>query len=701
MVQRLPVCLLIVSTFTAGKIAGQNVAINITGNAAAATNMLEVTQSSTAANMVALYAIHNGANAAGQTGYGFQAIKTGAAGNNVAGYFSASGGANNYAIIVPSTGGRVGFGTSTPESILHIENGEAKITSYDNDAAISATRPAWQFGASGPGFTIRNTSDFAVFSDKLFIDYLGNVGIGITGPLEKLHIVGNTRISTLAGTGTRVVQADANGTMLPLAAGTATQVMLGTGVWGSVPGGSGNYIQNQYASAQTADYWISGESRTGSWFRNSASGTGLYNQANNAGIYSPSASLMSTYANSNFRIEGNLLIGNQGSASSYGSLTLRGEKNSWSGLSFQNSAGTLLGTFMVASNVHGFYNNTDNGWNYYWNGGAMQILNGYSPTNNVIRMTPNLHFNAVAGSAVILNWDNGAVAAATKQLRVGNGASTDVFDVYAHGGFAAGYGATAPPTGGAIISGNVGIGTSAPAYKLDMEVLASTTPGDSMYGMRLTDGTRYMIFHPGTVGAQSWNNIMKTHDNAIVYQPGGGFTIAPWTGGPSGLRIEGNSGLVGIGVHYLTAYSYKLQVNGTTACSGNVWSSDRRLKKNIQELKLEGLDIVKKLNPVTYEWNEVQDIGMEGTQMGFIAQQIEEFLPNMVLTAKDGTKGVKYIEMLPILVKAIQEQQKIIDKQQSGMEAIKLENQQMKAEVTELKNSMELLLKQAGAKAEK
>ena len=76
-------------------VSAQNIAVNTSGNAALSTNMLEVTQSSTAAYMVALYAINNAANAAGDTGYAFKALKTGATGSNVAGYFSATGGANN------------------------------------------------------------------------------------------------------------------------------------------------------------------------------------------------------------------------------------------------------------------------------------------------------------------------------------------------------------------------------------------------------------------------------------------------------------------------------------------------------------------------------------------------------------------------------------------------------------------------------
>ncbi len=58
--------------------------------------------------------------------------------------------------------------------------------------------------------------------------YAQNVGIGTDMPAEKLHIEGKVRVDSLAGTGTRVVGADAEGTMQQIAPGANGEVITQT-----------------------------------------------------------------------------------------------------------------------------------------------------------------------------------------------------------------------------------------------------------------------------------------------------------------------------------------------------------------------------------------------------------------------------------------------------------------------------------------
>jgi hypothetical protein len=60
-------------------------------------------------------------------------------------------------------------------------------------------------------------------------------------------------------------------------------------------------------------------------------------------------------------------------------------------------------------------------------------------------------------------------------------------------------------------------------------------------------------------------------------------------------------------------------------------------------------------------------------QMGFIAQELEKVLPNSVQTDKsaDAIKSVDYISIIPVLTKALQEQQALIAKQQQEIDELK------------------------------
>jgi hypothetical protein len=141
------------STLIIFKGNAQNIAVNTSGTAAASTNMFEVTQTSTAANMVAIYAIHSGATAG--TGYGLYSTKTGASTTNIGGYFNASGATNNYALIVPSGGGSVGIGTTAPASTLDVQGSLGfKTTSISGATTLDQTHNVVLATAGAGGFTI-------------------------------------------------------------------------------------------------------------------------------------------------------------------------------------------------------------------------------------------------------------------------------------------------------------------------------------------------------------------------------------------------------------------------------------------------------------------------------------------------------------------------------------------------------------------
>ena len=103
--------------------------------------------------------------------------------------------------------------------------------------------------------------------------------------------------------------------------------------------------------------------------------------------------------------------------------------------------------------------------------------------------------------------------------------------------------------------------------------------------------------------------------------------------------------------------------NDVIAFSSTI-SSDRKLKENIQPIE-GGLNKILKLKGVSFDW---KDEKRDKNQLGFIAQDVEEVLPELVkevetLGTEDEThKVVNYDGVIPVLVEAIKMQQKQIDR---------------------------------------
>ncbi len=108
---------------------------------------------------------------------------------------------------------------------------------------------------------------------------------------------------------------------------------------------------------------------------------------------------------------------------------------------------------------------------------------------------------------------------------------------------------------------------------------------------------------------------------------------------------------------------------------GGVWSdggfsspSDLRLKHSVRDLQ-SALTTVMALRPVRYEYNE-----RPGEHIGLIAQEVQEVLPELVTVDPVGEQGMlslNYDELIPVLIKAIQEQQVQIAAQQAEIDALR------------------------------
>jgi hypothetical protein len=108
--------------------------------------------------------------------------------------------------------------------------------------------------------------------------------------------------------------------------------------------------------------------------------------------------------------------------------------------------------------------------------------------------------------------------------------------------------------------------------------------------------------------------------------------------------------------------AYNLQVNGTGVWGAGAYvnGSDSRIKEDIQPLA-SGLDVVGKLNPVTYKYKETWSSD-QSIQSGFIAQELLTALDGQIyvngVVQQGGAEGyysVAYQNLIAVLTKAIQE----------------------------------------------
>lgn len=92
-------------------------------------------------------------------------------------------------------------------------------------------------------------------------------------------------------------------------------------------------------------------------------------------------------------------------------------------------------------------------------------------------------------------------------------------------------------------------------------------------------------------------------------------------------------------------------------------TSDATLKTNIHNLE-SVLNRVRNLRPAKYHFADSKELHIT---TGLIAQEVEAVFPDQVVV-KNGLMGINYSEFTIIAIKAIQEQQEIIDNQQKTLE---------------------------------
>jgi polyhydroxyalkanoate synthesis regulator phasin len=139
------------------------------------------------------------------------------------------------------------------------------------------------------------------------------------------------------------------------------------------------------------------------------------------------------------------------------------------------------------------------------------------------------------------------------------------------------------------------------------------------------------------------------------------------------------------------------------ATVGAINTSDARDKENITDLNY-GLKEVMKLRPVSFNWKENPQWGKK---IGFIAQEVQPILNEVVQVGDVKSKnasasvndlhnankasdklGIYYSDIIPVTVKAIQEQQQTIQTQQKQIDDLKKKNEQLEKDMQAIKTKL-------------
>jgi hypothetical protein len=231
-------------------------------------------------------------------------------------------------------------------------------------------------------------------------------------------------------------------------------------------------------------------------------------------------------------------------------------------------------------------------------------------------------------------------------------------------------------------SGNMGLGTTSPVN------LGAGRTGLTLNGS--TDSVLWMFANGGTSGflqgtTSLINFVGATNIPVAISAQGTGY-IQFITGGSERMRIDASGNLL---VGYQSSNgSYKLQVNSQIfATSSTIATSDANYKTNVMPLS-GALDIVQKLNPVSFSWKEhaVHNFDTATPTVGFLAQEVQTALSSQTyvnsivkeseVTLPDETKekflGIAEGNMIALLTKAIQELKATVDAQAAEITALKV-----------------------------
>lgn len=389
-----------------------------------------------------------------------------------------------------------------------------------------------------------------------------------------------------------------------------------TGFWNTFIGDSAGYNNTTGSTNVFIGYVAGSSNQTGHNNTFVGTGSGFLNTSSNNVFYGNSAGFYNTTGGSN------VFMG-----TTTGAKNQSGNNNTYIG----TRAGYGGGSFTTySSGLNNVFLGHETGYN---------IIEG---SNNTILGTLAGYLNQNGSGNVFIGYQAGYNETGSNKLYIANNSSNP------------------PLIYGDFSQARVGLGTVTPAAKLTLQNTAQnpSIPGASSQGILRIATSNNEAIDIGKMVDSPYSGWIQVGFNGTFADP---------------LALQPMGGRVGIGV---TNPGFRLDLPNIASVEGrgraNQWDtySDSRIKSNVKPLAY-GIAEVMKLVPLSYfhhnslvEINEIKVQSDGAKTIGLFAQEVHKIIPEVVSKPDDEQTdlwSISYDKLVPVLIKAIQEQQQTID----------------------------------------
>ena len=234
-------------------------------------------------------------------------------------------------------------------------------------------------------------------------------------------------------------------------------------------------------------------------------------------------------------------------------------------------------------------------------------------------------------------------------------------------------------------SGNVGIGTTSPAYRLDAQV-SDNTWAARVLNTSATDGNGLLVRSDstndpialGVYGNGAYRMVVRADGNVLVGTTStggvtGGSSNGAYISGASNSAFSRSTTLNRAQIAFYNPNGLVGQIGTSGSSTYYNTSSDYRLKENVVDLD-NGIDRLKQI-PV-HRFNFIADA--DTTVDGFIAHEVQDVVPEAITGTKDAVdaegnpeyQGIDQSKLVPLLTAALQEAVAKIEDLESRLSAL-------------------------------